>query len=80
MLRASELDAELQVGSHQGREEGQNPLPSPAAHTSLDAAQDRVGLLGCKCTLPGHVQLLINQHTAYCCFCMSTQVRKALTG
>ncbi|KAK4826701.1 hypothetical protein QYF61_010916 [Mycteria americana] len=29
----------------------------------LDAAlQDMVGFLGCKCTLPGHVELLINQH------------------
>ncbi|KAK4827407.1 hypothetical protein QYF61_017837 [Mycteria americana] len=25
-------------------------------------AQDTVGFLGCKCTLPGHVDLLINQH------------------
>jgi len=62
VLRAPELDTELQVRSHQSRAEGQNPLPCPAGHPSLDAAQDMVGLLGCECTLPGHVELLINQH------------------
>ena len=31
-------------------------LPS-AAQASLDAAQDIVGLLGCRCTLPAHVEL-----------------------
>ena len=31
-------------------------------HTSLDAAQDMVCLLGFECTLLGHVELLINQH------------------
>ncbi|PKU47022.1 hypothetical protein llap_2675 [Limosa lapponica baueri] len=29
---------------------------------SLDAAQDEVGLLGCKCTLPACVQLFIQQY------------------
>ncbi|KAK4827472.1 hypothetical protein QYF61_018708 [Mycteria americana] len=33
-----------------------------AVHASFDAAQDTVGWLGCKHTLPGHVELLINQH------------------
>lgn len=55
MLRTTELDAVLQVGSHVGEEEGQNP----AAHTATDAAQDAVGSLGCGCTFPGHVQSLI---------------------
>ncbi|KAK4810558.1 hypothetical protein QYF61_004521 [Mycteria americana] len=31
----------------------------PEVNTVL---QDMVGFLGCKCTLPGHVELLINQH------------------
>jgi len=49
------------VGSHQSGIEGQNHLPRPAAHASLDAAQDMVGLLDCECTLPGHAELLVNQ-------------------
>jgi len=56
-----ELDSVLQVGSHQSGVEGQNPLPRPAGHTSLDAAQDMVSLLGCQCTLPAHVQIFIPQ-------------------
>ncbi|KAK4821092.1 hypothetical protein QYF61_013420 [Mycteria americana] len=34
-------------------------LGAPELNTVL---QDTVGFLGCKCTLPGHVELLINQH------------------
>lgn len=30
--------------------------------TPFDEAQDAVVLLGCKCTLPGHVNVLVNQH------------------
>ncbi|KAK4829379.1 hypothetical protein QYF61_003719, partial [Mycteria americana] len=56
-----ELDAVLQVGSHQSRVEGQNHLPQPAGLASFDAAQDTVDFLGCKRTLLGHVELLINQ-------------------
>ncbi|KAK4815374.1 hypothetical protein QYF61_001362 [Mycteria americana] len=62
VLRAPELDAVLQVRSHQTRVEGQNPLPRPAGHASFDAAQDTVGFLGCECTLPAHVQLFIHQY------------------
>jgi len=54
MLGAPELDAGLQVGSHQGGAEGQNPLPQSAGHTSLDAAQDTVG------TLVAHVLYFIS--------------------
>ena len=51
------------MGSHESRVEGQNHLPLPAAgHTSLDATQDIVGLLGCKHTLLAHVESFINQH------------------
>ncbi|KAK4825966.1 hypothetical protein QYF61_003535 [Mycteria americana] len=60
--RTPELDAVLQVGSHQSRVEGQNHLPRPAGHASFDAAQDMVGLLGCEHTLPVHVQLFIHQY------------------
>jgi len=62
MLRAAELDAGLQVGSHQSGAEWKNPLPRPDAHTACDAAQDTVGLLGCKCTLVAHVWLFIHQY------------------
>jgi len=44
VLRAPELDAVLQVGSHQSRAEGQNHLPCPAGHASLDAVQDVIAL------------------------------------
>ncbi|KAK4824907.1 LOW QUALITY PROTEIN: hypothetical protein QYF61_021422 [Mycteria americana] len=62
VLRAPELEAVLQVGSHQSRVEGQNHLPRPAGHTSFDAAQGTVGLLGCERTLLAHVQLFIHQY------------------
>jgi len=62
VLRAPELDAGLPEGSQQSGAEGQNPLRPPAAHAALGAAQSRVALLGCQHTLPGHAELLINQH------------------
>ncbi|KAK4808270.1 hypothetical protein QYF61_020751 [Mycteria americana] len=62
VLRTPELDAVLRVGSHQSAVEGQNPLPRPAGHAALDAAQDTVGFLGCKRTLLAHVQLFIHQY------------------
>jgi len=36
VLRAPELAAGLQVGSHQSGAEGQNPLPRPAGHAAFD--------------------------------------------
>ncbi|KAK4815575.1 LOW QUALITY PROTEIN: hypothetical protein QYF61_004092 [Mycteria americana] len=62
VLRAPELDAVLQVRSHQSGVEGQNHLPRPAGHASFDAARDTVGLLGCERTLSAHVQLFIHQY------------------
>ncbi|KAK4825708.1 hypothetical protein QYF61_002067 [Mycteria americana] len=62
MLGAPELNAVVQLGSHESGVEGQNHLPRPAGHTSFDAAQDTVGFLGCKRQLPAHGELLINQH------------------
>jgi len=40
VLRAPELDAVLQVGSHENGVKGQNHLLRPADHASLNAAQD----------------------------------------
>ena len=60
VLRAPELDAGLQVGSHQCGAEGQNHLPRPAGHAAFDAAQDMVGLLGCERRLLACVQLFIH--------------------
>jgi len=62
LLGAPELHAGLDVESHLSGVEGQNHLPQPAGHTSLDAAQETVGLLGSKYTPPGHVELLVNHH------------------
>jgi len=62
MQGAPELNAVLQVGSHESGVKGQNHLPRPAGHASLDAAQDTVGFRGCKRTLSAHVELLIHQY------------------
>jgi len=62
VLGAQELDAVLQVGSHQSRVEGQNHLYQPAGHASFVAAQDTAGLLGCERTLVAHVYLFIHQY------------------
>ncbi|KAK4824839.1 hypothetical protein QYF61_020212 [Mycteria americana] len=62
VLRTPELDTVLQVGSHQSGVEGQDHLPQPAGHASFEAAQDTVGFLGCKRTLPARVQLCIHQY------------------
>ncbi|XP_068253163.1 ubiquitin-conjugating enzyme E2 W isoform X1 [Nyctibius grandis] len=59
MLGAPEMNAVLQVGSHESRVKGQNHLPRRAGRASFDAAQDMVGFLGCERTLPAHVELLI---------------------
>lgn len=61
MLEAPELHTGLQVGSHESRVEGENPLPRPADYPASDAAQDMVGVLVCKHTFPAHVELLINE-------------------
>ena len=41
----------------------QNHLLQRGGRASSDAAQDTVGLLGCKCTLSSHVQLFIHHHS-----------------
>uniref|UniRef100_A0A8B9EXW4 Phospholipase A2 n=1 Tax=Amazona collaria TaxID=241587 RepID=A0A8B9EXW4_9PSIT len=62
MLRTPELHTILQVRSHESRVKGQEHLPRPAGHTPFDAAQNTVGPLGCKRTLPAHVHFFINPH------------------
>ena len=49
-------------GVSQERIKGENHLPQPAGHASFEAAQDTLGFLGCKRTLPAHVQFLIHQY------------------
>jgi len=44
MLEARGLDAVLQMGPHEGRIEGDNPLSLLAGHPSCDAAQDTADL------------------------------------
>jgi len=62
VLRIPHLGTVLQVCPHQCRIEVQDHLPRPAAHASLDAAQDKVGFLGCESTLLAHVQFAIHQY------------------
>ena len=50
------------MGSYKSGVKGQNPLPRPAGHASLDVAQETVGFLGCKRTLAADVELLIHQY------------------
>jgi len=62
VLGAAEMDAGLQMRSHQSGGEGQYHLPPPAGHASFEAAEHRVDLLGCECTLMAHVQLFMYQY------------------
>jgi len=62
VLRAPELDAGLPGGVSAERSRGAEPRPLPCAHADRDAAQGTVGCLCCECTLPGCVELLVNQH------------------
>ena len=61
VLEAPGLDAVLQMGPHKSRVEGNNNVPLPAGHPFFNAAQNTVGLLGCKCTLLAYVQLPVHQ-------------------
>ena len=57
---APELNAVLQVRPHKSGTERENHSPQTAGHSSFDAAQDNIGFLCCKHTLPGHVELFIH--------------------
>ncbi|XP_064913828.1 translin-associated protein X isoform X3 [Columba livia] len=59
----SRAGCRTQVGSHQSRGEGQNHLPGPSGRVAFAAAQDTIGLLGCKHTLLDHVQSFIHRYT-----------------
>lgn len=62
VLGTPQLDAALQVESHQTGEEGQNHPPLTFWSHCFWCYQDMIGFLDCKCTWPGHVQALIHQH------------------
>lgn len=55
-LRPSDPDAAFWLGYYKIRVERDNPLPHPAGHTAFAVAQDMVGLLACKHTLPARIQ------------------------
>jgi len=46
--------------------ERQDHLPPPGGHTSFDAVQDTVGLLGYNGTLLAHVHLVIPKFFSFC--------------
>jgi len=56
VLEAPGLNTALRVGPNEGRIERDNHLPRSAGSSFFDAAQDTVGLLGCKHTLLTHVK------------------------
>jgi len=56
------MDTVLLLRFHQHRAEGQDHFPCSADHTSVDAAQDRVGFLGHEGKLLAHLQLTIHQY------------------
>lgn len=61
MLGAPELNTLLQVRSHESGTE-KNHLSQLAYYTSFPADQEMVDFLGCKCTLPVHVELFVHQY------------------
>ena len=67
VLGASELNAVLQITSHQRRVKGDNNLPQLAGHAVFEVAQDMAGFLGCKHISLAHAEgfclfvFLVNQ-------------------
>ena len=51
------------MGPPQGRAEGEENLPHPAAHTPPHAPQDPIGLLGSQGTLLAHGHPVVHQDT-----------------
>ena len=62
ILTTPHLNAVHQVRPHQNRVERQDHILQSADHAFFDAAQNVVGFLGCKDTLPTHVHLAIHQY------------------
>jgi len=62
LLGVADLGTVLQMEPHKGRAETYNHLPRPAYLPFYDAAQDTVGLPGCRSTLLAHVQLFVHQN------------------
>jgi len=58
---AGGLNVLLQMGPQKGKAERGYHLPLSTGHTSFDAAQDTIGLLGCHCTLLAQGQVFIYQ-------------------
>ena len=56
VLGAPGLETVLQMGLHKSWVEGDNHLPLPAGLSSSNAAQEIVGIPGCKRTLLAHIQ------------------------
>ena len=63
--KAPVLGAVLQMKPHEGWK-ADNLLPHPSGHPYFDAARDKVGLPGCKCTLLTHENLQEETISADC--------------
>lgn len=61
-LEAPGLTAVLQMRFHEGRAKGNSCSFRPAGHSSVDAAQDAVDLLGYKDAVLAHMESLTNYH------------------
>lgn len=57
------LGRSMPGGLYEGRVKGKNHIPPPAGHISFGVAQDVIGFLGCKCTLPVHAEHFVHHHT-----------------
>jgi len=63
LMGTRSLDAVFQMDPHKGRAEEDYHLLCLAGHSSSGAAQDTVGLPGCKSILLAHVQFFVHQAT-----------------
>lgn len=63
------MDTLLLMELHKGRAEGRwdNPIPLPAATSSVGAAQGTVGIMGCRHTLLACIKILVVQKTQVLC-------------
>lgn len=61
VLRPPELDAAFRGGLTRA-EQSREAQSTPSPYAALDAAENTFGFLGCRCTLPGHVELFRHKH------------------